>query len=181
MPEDHPYRKNPSVADLRRERAADEAAKLRDRIARHAALRVIERWNAERRTSRSSPLWSPTIRCAVVAGTPWLDVYCPGCRTLRAIDIRTLDRHPLASVGSLVLGLRCSWCPGNAPMPVSPGCTRCRRPRGGAKVCQWNSSTSALSAQRTLNGSAWRLSLSTTSRSSMRNYAVSWLATGLPA
>ena len=97
----------------------------------------------------------------------------------RAIDIRTLDRHPLASVGSLVLGLRCSWCPGNAPMPVSPGCTRCRRPRGGAKVCQWNSCTAALSAQRTLKGSAWRLSLSTTSMSSMTKYAVSWLATGL--
>src|SRR6266446_2518067 len=121
MPEDHPYRKNPSVADLRRERAADEAAKLRDRIARHAALRVIERWNAERRTSRSSPLWSPTIRCAVVAGTPWVDVYCPGCRTSRAIDIRALDRHPLASVGSLAIGFRCSWCPGSAPMPILTG------------------------------------------------------------
>jgi hypothetical protein len=39
----------------------------------------------------------------------------------RAIDIRTLDRHPLASVGSLVIGLRCSWCPGNAPMPMLTG------------------------------------------------------------
>src|SRR5258707_7741472 len=87
-------------------RAAEEAA-------RKEALHVIERWNAER-----SPLWSPTIRCAIVAGTPWLDVYCPGCRTSRAIDIRTLDRHPLASVGSLVLGLRCTWCQGDAPMPV---------------------------------------------------------------
>ena len=126
-----------SAAELMQKRAAEEAA-------RKEALHAIERWNAER-----SPLWSPTIRCAVVAGTPWLDVYCPGCRTSRAIDIRTLDRHPLASVGSLLLGLRCSWCPGNAPMPVSPGCTRCRRPRGGAKVCQWNSCTAALSAQRT--------------------------------
>jgi hypothetical protein len=35
----------------------------------------------------------------------------------RAIDLRTLDRHPLASVGTLVLGLRCSWCPGSAPVP----------------------------------------------------------------
>jgi hypothetical protein len=26
-------------------------------------------------------------------------------------------RHPLASVGMVVLGLRCSWCPGSAPMP----------------------------------------------------------------
>jgi hypothetical protein len=78
-----------------------------------AALGVVERWNAEH-----SPLWSPTIRCAIVAGTAWLDVYCPGCRTSRAIDIRTLDRHPLASVGSLVIGLRCSFCPDNAPMPA---------------------------------------------------------------
>jgi hypothetical protein len=47
----------------------------------------------------------------------WLDVFCPGCNTSRAIDLRTVDRHPLASVGTLVLGLRCSWCPGSAPMP----------------------------------------------------------------
>src|SRR5262249_13367623 len=46
----------------------------------------------------------------------------PGCRTSRAIDIRTIDRHPLASVGSLVLGLRCSWCLGSStPMPVLTG------------------------------------------------------------
>jgi hypothetical protein len=41
------------------------------------------------------------------AGTPWLDVYCPGWRTGRAVDIRTIDRHPLASVGSLMLRHRC--------------------------------------------------------------------------
>jgi hypothetical protein len=116
MPEDHPYRKNPSVADLMRKRAADEAAHAAEETARKAALAIVERWNAER-----SPLWSPTIRCAIAAGTPWLDIYCPGCRTSRAIDIRTLDRHPLASVGSLALGLRYSWCPGIAPMPVLTG------------------------------------------------------------
>src|SRR5271168_2361816 len=62
-------------------------------------------------------LWSPTIRAALIAGMPWLDVHCPGCGTSRAIDLRTVDRHPLASVGTLVLGLRCYWCPGSAPMP----------------------------------------------------------------
>ena len=62
-------------------------------------------------------LWSLTIRAALLAGTPWLDVFCPGCGTSKAIDLRTIDRHPLASVGTLVLGLRCSWCPGSAPMP----------------------------------------------------------------
>jgi hypothetical protein len=74
-------------------------------------------------------LWSPTIRAARIAGVPWLDVHCPGCGRSRAIDLRTVDRHPLASVGTLVLGLRCSWCLGSAPMPRSSDCTRCRRRR----------------------------------------------------
>jgi hypothetical protein len=94
------------------------AAYLRTSAADEAAL--IERWNHALAAGRGT-LWSPTIRAAVVAGMPWLDVYCPGCRTCRAIDIRTIDRHPLASVGSLVIGLRCSWCPGSAPMPVITG------------------------------------------------------------
>ena len=87
---------------------------------RAEALAVVERWNTALAAGRGA-LWSPTIRAAVTAGMPWLDVYCPGCRTTRPIDIRTIDRHPLASVGSLVLGLRCSWCPGSAPMPVITG------------------------------------------------------------
>jgi hypothetical protein len=72
MPEDHPYRKNPSVADLMRKPAVEEAVEAAERANQQAALAVVERWNAER-----SPLWSPTIRCAITAGTPWLDVYCP--------------------------------------------------------------------------------------------------------
>jgi hypothetical protein len=91
-------------------------AHAEEKAAREDARRVIERWNAALAAGRGT-LWSPTIRAAVIAGMPWLDVYCPGCKTSRAIDIRTIDRHPLASVGSLVLGLRCTWCGGCAPMP----------------------------------------------------------------
>jgi hypothetical protein len=40
---------------------------------------------------------------SVVAGMPWMDVYCPGCQTNRAVEIRAIDYHQLASVGSLVL------------------------------------------------------------------------------
>jgi hypothetical protein len=116
MPEQHDKDRGPRVAELMRKRAVEEAVQVAELAAQRGALRVVERWNAEQ-----SALWSPTIRCAVTAGTPWLDVYCPGCQTSRAIDIRTLDRHPLASVGSLVIGLRCSWCPSNAPMPVLTG------------------------------------------------------------
>jgi hypothetical protein len=100
----------PDMIATWRTRAEAEAA-------RAEAQRVIERWNAALAAGRGA-LWSPTIRAAVIAGMPWLDVHCPGCRTSRAIDIRSIDRHPLASVGSLVLGLRCSWCPGSAPMPM---------------------------------------------------------------
>jgi len=66
-------------------------------------------------------MWSPTFRAPVLAGMPWLDVYCPGCHTSRAIDIQTLDRHTLATVSSLVIGLKCSMCPGAAPLPVIRG------------------------------------------------------------
>ena len=100
--------------------AAIIRASAADKAARDEAMRLVERWNAALAAGQGT-LWSPTIRAAVVAGMPWLDVNCPGCGTSRAIDIRTIDRHPLASIGSLVLGLRCSWCPGSAPMPVITG------------------------------------------------------------
>jgi hypothetical protein len=55
MPEDHPYRKTPSVADLMRKRAADEASHAADRAARDAARQVVERWNAERSPGNAAP------------------------------------------------------------------------------------------------------------------------------
>ena len=112
MPEHHPTRTD-RLAAYQRARSAEQ-------VSRDEAVRVVERWNAAV-AAGGGALWSPTIRCAVIAGMPWLDVHCPGCRSSRAIDIRTIDRHPLASVGSLVLGLRCSWCPGSAPMPRITG------------------------------------------------------------
>jgi hypothetical protein len=95
-------------------------ARAGDKASHDEALRVVELWKSDLAAGRDI-WWSPTIRAAIVAGMPWLDVYCPGCQTSRAIDIRTLDRHPLASIGSLVIGLRCSWCPGSAPMPKING------------------------------------------------------------
>jgi hypothetical protein len=106
------------------------AAKLKaDRAARVEAELVVDRWNRRLATGRDM-LWSPTIRAAPLAGTPGLDVFCPGCGTSRAIDLRTLDRHPLAAVGTLVLGLRCSWCPRSAPMPKLLGLCALPPPAG---------------------------------------------------
>jgi hypothetical protein len=116
-----------------RRRGYDLAAFVRayaaNQASRDEAAGVVQRWH-EAIATGADIWWSPTIRAALVAGTPWLEVYCPGCQTSRAIDIRTIDRHPLASVGTLVLGLCCSWCPGSAPMPKIMGCIDCRlRPR----------------------------------------------------
>jgi hypothetical protein len=77
---------------------------------RAPAEAVIQRWNDQLALGRDT-LWSPTIRAALLAGTPFLDVFCRGCGTSKAIDLRTVDRHPLAAVGTPVLGLHCSWCP----------------------------------------------------------------------
>jgi hypothetical protein len=112
MPEHDPTRTD-RLALYMRERAAEKAAY-------DEAVAVVERFNAAIAAGRGA-LWSPTIRCAILAGTPRLDVHCPGCRTSLTIDIRKLDRHSLATVGGLVLGFRCAMCPGSAPMPVVKG------------------------------------------------------------
>jgi hypothetical protein len=46
-----------------------------DRAVRAEAKTVIQRWNGQLALGRDM-LWSPTIRAALLAGTPWLDVFC---------------------------------------------------------------------------------------------------------
>jgi hypothetical protein len=55
---------------------------ISDRATRDHAKRVVERWNAAIAASRDT-WWSLTIRAAIVGGTPWFDIYCPGCHTSR--------------------------------------------------------------------------------------------------
>src|SRR5271154_6008297 len=70
--------------------AINAKRQVADAAARAEAKAVIERWNEQLATSRDM-LWSPTIRAALIAGTPWLDVHCPGRGTSRAI--RSPGRH----------------------------------------------------------------------------------------
>jgi hypothetical protein len=63
--------------------ASDKAARVEGEV-------VIQRWNEQLALGRDM-LWSPTIRAALFAGTPWLDVFCPGRGTSKAIDLR-IDR-----------------------------------------------------------------------------------------
>ena len=47
--------------------------------------------------------------------------------------LMAIRRASLASVGTLVLGLRCSWCPGSAPMPKLLGLYALPPARGFAR------------------------------------------------
>ena len=57
----------------------------------------------------------PTIGAAITARYWFLWVRCPACRTINAIDLRTLDRHRDAAVTSLIPALSCRSCRPNAP------------------------------------------------------------------
>jgi hypothetical protein len=102
--------------DQRREAAEKEAANRRatDAQVLEDAERLISAWN-DRQEKRMPMLFSPTIGAAVTAGYWFLWVRCPACRTINAIDLRTLDRHPDAAVTSLIPWLSCRSCRPNAP------------------------------------------------------------------
>ena len=78
------------------------------------AERLVADWN-ERQARRMPLLFSPTIGAAIAARYWFLWVRCPACRTINAIDLRTLDRHPDAAVTSLIPWLSCRSCRPNAP------------------------------------------------------------------
>ena len=95
---------------------ADAAAALRratDVQVLEDAERLIAAWN-ERQAKQMPMLFSPTISAAVTAGYWFLWVRCPACRTINAIDLRTLDRHRDAAVTSLIPALSCRSCRPNA-------------------------------------------------------------------
>jgi hypothetical protein len=94
------------LEDQRRQAAAKEAAGRRatDAQVLEDAEDLIAAWN-ERQTKRMPMLFSPTIGAAVTAGYWFLWPRCPACRTINAIDLRTLDRHPNAAVTGLIPAL----------------------------------------------------------------------------
>jgi hypothetical protein len=71
---------------------------------------VVEIWNA-----RTELLFYPTFRTALAAGLPWLEYMCPGCRQVGELDLREVDRHPEASISTLIPQLSCRRCCPNPP------------------------------------------------------------------
>ena len=104
------------LEDQRRQAAEKEAAARRatDAQVLEDAERLIAAWN-ERQTISAPMIFSPTIDAAIAAGYWFLWVRCPACRTINAVDLRALDRHPDAAVSSLISALSCRSCRPNAP------------------------------------------------------------------
>jgi hypothetical protein len=85
--------------------AINAKREVADAAARAEAKAVIERCDEQLSASRDI-LWSPTIRAALIAGTPWLDVFCPGCGTSRAIGRPPWRGGVVARIGSKALNRR---------------------------------------------------------------------------
>src|SRR6516162_8989596 len=95
------------MEDQRREAAEKEAATRRAtdaQVLEDAERLMIAAWN-ERQALHAPIIFSPTIGAAVRAGYWFLWVRCPACRTINAINLRTLDRHADAAVTSLIPAL----------------------------------------------------------------------------
>jgi len=78
------------------------------------ANQVIEAWNTKLAAGRRI-LSAPTFGAARLAEYRWLTVYCPGCGTVKEIDLAKIDRHPDASITSLIPDLSCRMCRPHAP------------------------------------------------------------------
>jgi len=96
-------------------RAAEEAKRAEaERKAIADAQKIVSIWNARQAGGRA--LWFyPTIGAAIAAGFPWLSFSCPACHQWGSVDLRTLDRHPGASISSLIPLVSCRRCSPHAP------------------------------------------------------------------
>jgi hypothetical protein len=109
-PHDPQMGTNERRLDMLEKRARDA---LTDQAVRDAR-RIVAIWNGRRAKGRE--LWFHLrIGAAIAAGHPWLTFICPGCQQIGEIDLRRLDRHPNATIESLVLSLSCRRCQPNPP------------------------------------------------------------------
>src|SRR5262245_30382118 len=118
----------PNRRRLEREEAHAHAAQRRKEEERRAAAvadaaHIIEAWN-DRLASGRRALFSPTIGAAAIAGYRWLTVHCPGCGTLKEMDLTAIRRHPDASLMSLIPELSCRNCRPHAPFAQLKGLRR---------------------------------------------------------
>jgi hypothetical protein len=94
-----------------------DAEKYADPAQRALAKHAVTKWNAlmERSAARHKPDWSPMVSVAIAAHFYFLDVFCPGCRRIKQVDLRKLDRHDRTTLHGLIPLLSCRSCQPNPP------------------------------------------------------------------
>jgi hypothetical protein len=110
-----------TVSDQKRiqrdaESNADEIARQQAVVCEDLELvgNLVAVWNSRLAAGREL-FFSPTIRAAILAHTPILTFACPACQVTGSVDLRKLDRHPRASITSLIPSLSCRRCVPHAP------------------------------------------------------------------
>jgi hypothetical protein len=83
-----------------------------------AAARTIALYNAQLGQPDGDPCWTPLLSAALAAEQPWLHVHCPGCNTVRAVDLRVVPRPSDTALTAIAAKLRCQDpCRGQAGAP----------------------------------------------------------------
>jgi hypothetical protein len=105
-------------ADVNREEIARQQAAVCEDLELVGNLVAV--WNSRLAAGREL-FFSPTIRAAILAHTPILTFACPACQVTGSVDLRKLDRHPRASITSLIPSLSCRRCVPSAPFAKLTG------------------------------------------------------------
>jgi hypothetical protein len=77
-------------------------------------VETVKRWNEEM-GQRHKPRYSPAVGVAIDAGFPFLEAFCPGCRQVKTVDLRKLDRHRNTTLDGLIPHLSCRNCRPSPP------------------------------------------------------------------
>jgi hypothetical protein len=89
----------------RRDREALEQSE-RTRLKRATAKHVMSLWNSALAAGWRT-IFYPTVGTALASGCHWLHVACPACHQMVETDLRKIDIHPNASIGTMVRAMSC--------------------------------------------------------------------------
>ena len=106
----------------RREREAHELSE-RTRLKRAAAKHVMAFWNTALAAGWRT-IFYPSVGTAIRTGCHWLHVVCPACQQMGETDLREIDIHPNASIGTVVRAMSCKRCSPHPPFARPLGATR---------------------------------------------------------
>jgi hypothetical protein len=106
-----------------------DAEKYADTAHRALCGEAVTKWNKlmERSAARHKPDWSPMVGVAIAARFYFLDVFCPGCRQIKQVDLRKLDRHERTTLHALI---RCSVVGAASRIRLSRAWCACRSKNG---------------------------------------------------